>query len=189
MRFSPCFFLLVCTAAVPSAALADGLTVYTIQGSLQSGGSASGTITVAPSGQVAGVNIAVTDFGATYQFGGFRAGGTNPGLYEFFIDSKPNSDPDVLLLAFPQTNLVGYMGGSLCTNNAVCPTPQTGGIGAVSSLTLNFGYSDAPNFRMVSDSFSSLTASVPSVPEPDTLALAGTGLLAAAGAVRRRRRK
>ncbi len=187
MRLALRSLALLCSLALPVTALADGLTTYNIQGALQKGGSASGTFAVAPSGQVADENITVTDLGGTYQFGGFRAGGTNPGLYEYFADTKPNSDPDLLLLAFPQTNLIGYAGGSLCSTSLVCASSQSG-TGSVSGLTLSLGYSDDPNFKSASDSFTSLTASLSSVPEPDTLALAGTGLLAVAGTVRRRRR-
>ena len=59
--------------SMPYVAHADSLTVYNVHGSLQSGGSTSGTISVSPSGNVTNVAITVTDMGATHQFGGVQA--------------------------------------------------------------------------------------------------------------------
>lgn len=159
-----------------------GSTVQlSLYGTLSDGGTASGIITVDSSGGVNPSPVTVFDGGLTYTFQGafiqlpyLSLGG---GQYVVSYTTTGVMPSGSLVLAFPETSLVGFVGGALCSTSAPCTNNY-----AASYFT---AYPVGPVLPSVN--FTSLTASA--VPEPATIALVGTGMLRwAASKLRRGRR-
>lgn len=187
MRIRLLSLLLLSAISLPVPALADSFTLYALNGTLQRGGTLSGTFRVYQGGFL-DANLTLTEQGVAYQFGSVRAAPVNPILDVFLEDAAVNKDPDLLILDFPITTLAGYTGGPLCSLTFAC-LPQTGNaVGEQSSIILKFGYSDSPTFTSFSDTFTTLSASHVT-PEPEALGLVGLALAAAAGAMQRRFRR
>ncbi len=163
-------FLIASTFLAPACALADTMD-FSLNGTLQDGGTLTGTLRVnRTGGYVNPVGVTVTDGSYSYVFtGSFFQGpyqGTSP--LEFYSTSYDQAG-DNLLLSFPAL-LTGYAGGALCSTTLLCQ-----------GLTSSFNSAGAKP-----DYFTSLSAS--NVPEPTSFALVLTGLAAATKSLVRRRR-
>jgi hypothetical protein len=165
----------VLALALPTAAFAD--MTYNINGTLQSGGTVTGTILV-NSGLVETADLTVDADNSTFTFTGgpqFEnpVGSPPTGLYAYFLFITQNTITDTTLeLDLPDATLTNYPGGPLCSVDNPCPNQNA-------SYFID-SFNDSGK-----DDFISLIASP--TPEPTSLALVLTGT-SAAGLLARRHR-
>jgi hypothetical protein len=148
--------------------------------------SVTGTVTIDTTiGSPTGSDIQISTPGGTIDFSGIGWSLIgNPSELNIF----GGQDTYILRLNLPTApltvsngvvsgGLYGYSGGSLCTDPNPCQGFQ--GISELSDLTINTNY-DFQTGSLVLDEPPAAT------PEPSSIALLGTGLLGAAGAIRRK---
>ena len=179
MRHTVRGFVLMASIAVPTTGFADTFRTFNLKGTLQSGGTASGSITVdTTSGFLSSGNVNVSannaTFNFTYLFMQNAVGGSPPtevDAYFLYIIQNTVTGTDLNLL-LPES-LVNYQGGSLCSTSLVC---AGGGYGSSFTDTLVNGIPATDYFT---------TISATSTPEPAAWLCVITGLVAVVGKVRR----
>ncbi len=152
-------------------------TFFLANNTYESGGTATGSVNIdTAAGLFDSVNVTVNELGTTYLFTGAPVTQTGFGsngqfqYYEYSFDSGGN----ILLLDVPVASLTGYTGGNLCSLSNLCGDGQNGVFAGY------FGLSDG-----VTD-FAAQTGSLNPTPEPSSVIMLGTGLLAGVGVARRR---
>ena len=155
-------------AAFTFAAHADIIDTFTLNDvTFANGGTATGTVTIDIT------NGSFTNIDATYKAGstadlfiGVLAQGLSNNVY---VAESQATSGDLLVFNLPQTSMVGYAGGNVCSLEHLC----------------NGGFSSALVEANGTDIFFE-TGSLTTTPEPSTLALFGTGILGLAGMARRK---
>ena len=168
------------------AAHADAISIFTLtNATFQSGATGAGTVTMdTTNGSVIGVDV--TYFGATtlgFPILGSQASEPPNNLYNF-IATNAAGDEFELAIAVTTGSLVGYAGGDLCSldTSAECPDPAEPGASFVSVvIPANFIGVD-----VLQSGSLALTSTETTTPEPSSIALLGTGLIAAVGVFRRK---
>jgi hypothetical protein len=175
----------LCLAVLVSAssAKADTLQSFDFNATLQ-GGSASGTVVIDTTlGTFVSGNFSAVSNGINYSFPDFSRDGTlestRPpsvppvsGYFGLFVTPDRHNGFQIVL---PMTSLVGFTGSDVCTFTARC-----GGTTSLLSTFIIFGSAPADPVTMGSLTPSTVT------PEPSSIALLGTGLLALAAPLRSR---
>ena len=166
--------LLVATAILSTSLAAHADTLFNASGTFNDGSNLTGTVTIdTTSGSVTSVNLIVTGVSnftfvdivgqqpdrspSQYFVGVENAAGTED--FNFALPDSPTGNP-----------LVGYTGGRICSDTSPCSTTSN----LYNLQTNTFGS------RL---STGTLTAATP---EPSSILLLSTGLLAAAGTMKRR---
>jgi hypothetical protein len=167
--------LLLMSFAVCNSAMADTLT---LSGTLVNDGSFAGTVSFNPTtGVFTGADFDAVEGSTANLFDSSPTSQYSPeaGVYVGeFIDRLG----DIFYLDFPGTNLIRYVGGSVCSQLHLCQGtegPITG------ELTI-----DPSNSYAIQDGLAMLTLG--DAPEPPSLILAATGVLGILAGVWRKRR-
>lgn len=160
----------VLSLCMPAVSHADTV-FHLVNNTYEGGGVATGTVNIdTVNGVFDSVNIDLTLSGADYLFTGAPATqvagfDNNTQYYEYSFDAGN----DALTIDIPVGSLVGYSGGLLCTDANLC------GSGYEGDLQLADG-----------TLYGAATGSLAATPEPSSLILLGSGVLAGVGVVRRR---
>ena len=159
------------------AAHADTISTFSLSDvTFISGATATGTVAIdTTTGLATNVDMTYNLSGATENFAGvsFQTVGFN----HYTVDSM-GSGGDVFSFALPETLLVGYAGSSLCSLDIQC------GFNSGSALLLPGGTPSDTVLSGFLDYDSSVTTGM--TPEPTSIVLLGSGLIAVAGVFRRR---
>ncbi len=161
-------------------ALADTLTVFNAQGSFVDGATLSGTITMdTTAGTITGVHLLASgpDNLDLTNLGGYN--GPNPlqANYYGIAVVTPTSYLPQIALGLDTTTLMGYAGGDLFSR------VYASGVYGPSFIQ----QSDLSTIDLQVGTLTPESGVVATAPEPSALMLFGTGVLALAGAARRRR--
>jgi hypothetical protein len=107
-------------------------------------------------------------FYGNQEFTYFAQGTDEPNYPAYYVFSYTTADHNLpyLVLQLSSPNLIGYQGGSLCSNSVSCPP--------VNGLVSDYEYGDPnnPQFNILYSGTVSLAT-----PEPATICLLGAGLL------------
>lgn len=150
--------------------------VFDVTGQFNNGSKLGGTMTIDTAlGVVTASGLNVSGFAFTVVNGQTAFGGNT--FLQFGLGSSWPESEYGLVLWLPVTTLIDYAGGNLCS---VATTT-----GCANSSVQIFP-SDSPSRFVFLTSGSATPAAAPSVPEPATLTLFGSGLLGLAARWRRR---
>ena len=157
-------FLLLTPIAVCNSAMADTLT---LSGTLVSNGSFAGTVSFNPTaGVFTGADFDAVEGPTTYLFDSSPTSQFSPEV-GVFIGEFSDSLGDIFNLDLPGANLIGYVGGLVCSQLQVCQGAQETFAGG---LTLDSTYSYAIQSGLA-------MLSLQDTPEPPSLLLVATGAL------------
>ena len=164
------FLSLLATATVLAAstlaAHADTIETFTLNDvTFQNGGTATGTVTIdITDGSFTNIDAIYKAGSTTDLFMGVADQGVVSNVY---VAASRATSGDLLNFNLPQTSLVGYAGGNVCTLDHLCNGNDSSALIEVNGTDIFFQ-----------------TGSLTPTPEPSTLALFGTGILGIAGKVR-----
>lgn len=166
-------FLMLSPLVVCSNALADTLT---LSGTLVNNGAFRGMVSFNPtSGVFTGANFDAVEGSTTYLFDSSPTSQFNPEV-GVFVGEFSDGLGDIFYLDLPGTNLIGYVGGLVCSQIHVCQGAQEAFAGG---LTLDSTYS-----FVIQNGLAMM--SIPDAPEPPSFLLTATGALLLVGVWRRR---
>lgn len=162
-------------AAANLAAHADTVTAFTLNAASDTNLTVSGTLDLdSTDPQESTFDGSFTLFGTVFTLDGAAAlSGTLSGSSYLEFSDNPSTN---LLLFLPTSDLAGFAGG-LCTGDEPCGNPPDGSL--VQGEVGGVGYT----YEIDSGT---LTPAIAATPEPSSIALLGTGLLAAATLARRK---
>jgi hypothetical protein len=168
-------FLMLSAFVLCNSALADTLA---LSGTLVNNGSYGGTVSFnATSGVFLGADFDVVEGSTTYSFDSSPTSQYSPEA-GVFLGEFSDGLGDIFYLALPGSNLIGYVGGLVCSQIHVCQGTQETLAGG---LILDSTYSYA-----IHDGLAMLSIQV--APEPPSYMLMSSGALGLIAMVWRRRR-
>lgn len=175
----PFWIVALCAAAVPVAAKADTFQLFQVNATLTGGGAVTGTVNLdlsnatARNPYVSTADLQIVTGGSTYSLTGYNNGfgwsvAARPSYVEFDF-GRSQTGAFLLNLPIDLSGLSSYAGGALCSTSVPCYR--------------NSGFNLSGSSTGVTSG--TLTA-VAATPEPGSIVLLATGLLAVGGVVRRR---
>jgi hypothetical protein len=169
---------------VSTSARADNFTTFNIVANLSSG-SVTGTVTEdTTTGNFTDSNISASYNGLSFTFSGAPVlEDQEPDFDLIHFGNDPLHPGYYFATDFYATALIGYPGGALCSTQEEC---SEAGIYNGISFVSGIGNGDHEIVDPVTSG--SLIPSAAATPEPSSLALIATGLIAGAEAVRRHRK-
>jgi hypothetical protein len=168
------FFLFFSSFIVCSSAVADTLT---LSGTLVDNGSFAGTVSLNPTtGVLTGADFDAVENSTSYLFDSSPISQYSPeaGVY---LGEFSDGLGDIFNLALPGTNLIGYVGGFVCSQIHVCQGVQQNVAGGF-SINTTYSYAIQSGLAMLT---------LDATPEPPSLLLVATGVLGMLAGVWRRR--
>ena len=155
-------------AASTLTAHADTIDTFTLTDvTFQNGGTATGTVTIDIT------NGSFTNIDATYKAGSttdlFMGVLAQAPVSNVYVVASRATSGDILNFNLPQTSMVGYAGGNVCSIEHLCNGNDSSALIEANGTDIFFE-----------------TGSLTTTPEPSTLALFGTGILGLAGMARRK---
>ena len=180
LRVLLCGFVL---ATLPTtAALADTISTFAANGGSYFGGTFTGTVVMDTTlGLVTDVDITYQRGTIVKEFVGHPGQSANPSqnLFEFYLNDTTN---DQLIILKEGTSVVGYTGGPLCSYDLPLECHATDGEYWFTSIWINELTLDEDEMK----SGSLVLTNTVTTPEPTSFLLMGSGLVAVAGAFRKK---